>query len=320
MRAAIVARYGPPATVELMDVPMPEPGRGEVLVRVAASAVTAADSRLRAARFPSGLGIFARAAMGFRGPRVRILGNSFSGTVERVGLGVAGYAVGDDVAGMTGSRMQAHAEFVVARVHSLARKPAEIAHAAAAGILFGGTTALYFLRDRAKVMHGEAVLVNGASGAVGSAAVQLARLLGAEVTAVTGTRNQELVERLGASRVIDYTQTPVTSLDERFDVVLDAVGNISRADGLRLVTDRGRLLLVVAGLADMIRSGGRVIAGSAPERAEAISFLLGLVASGALESVAEVAGGLEALPGAHRLVDSGHKTGNVVVLPHGDLP
>lgn len=318
MRAALVARYGPPEVVAIAEAPIPEPRAGEVLVRVAATAVTAADSRLRAVRFPSGFSAFARPAMGFRGPRARILGNSLSGTIERVGPGVTAYAPGDEVAGMTGSRMQAHAEFAVAPVRSLARKPAEVAHSDAAGILFGGTTALHFLRDRARVAQGETVLVNGASGSVGSAAVQLARHLGAPVTAVAGPRNHELVLRLGAARAIDYTETPVASLAERFDVVLDAVGNVARADGLRLLTDRGRLALVVAGLVDTVRAGGRVLAGPAPERAEDIAFLLGLVASGDLDPVTEIAGGLGALPEAHRLVDSGRKVGNLVVLPHGD--
>lgn len=317
MRAAVVTRYGQPDAVRVVELPTPEPGAGEVLVRVAAAAVTAADSRLRAGRFPPGFGAPARLAMGIRGPRARILGNSLSGTVERVGPGVTAFAPGDEVAGMTGFRMRAHAEYAVAPVASLARKPAEVGHADAAGILFGGTTALHFLRDRARVAPGETVLVNGASGSVGSAAVQLARHLGATVTAVASARNRDLVLRLGAGRAVDYAATPVAGLAERFDVVLDAVGNLSRADGLRLLADDGRLALVVASLADTVRAGGRVLAGPAPERAEDIAFLLGLVAAGDLRAVTEVAGGLETLPEAHRLVDSGRKVGNLVVLPHG---
>lgn len=318
MRAAVVTRYGPPEVVVIEEAPIPEPRAGEVLVRIAATAVTAADSRLRAARFPPGFGAFARPAMGFRRPRARILGNCLSGTVERVGPGVTDYAPGDEVAGMTGSRMRAHAEFALAPVRSLARKPAAVAHADAAGILFGGTTALYFLRDRAKVAAGEEVLVNGASGAVGSAAVQLARHSGGIATAVTRARNRELVLRLGAAHAIDYAATPVATLADRFDIVFDAVGNVSRADGIRLLADHGRLVLAVAGLVDTVRAGGRVIAGPAPERAEDIALLLGLVASGDLDPVTEVAGGLEALPEAHRVVDSGRKVGSLVVLPHGD--
>lgn len=318
MRAAVVPHYGPPQIVEIAEVPVPEPGKSQVLVRVAATAVTSGDARMRAARFPPGFAAFARPAMGFTGPRARTLGNSLSGVVERVGPGVTEFAPGDEVAGMTGARMRAHAEFALAPVRSLARRPEGVSPADAAGILFGGTTALYYLRDRAKVAPGESVLVNGASGAVGAAAVQLARHFGATVTAVTSARNGDLVRRLGATHVVDYTTTPVSSLTDRFDVVFDAVGNISRADGLRLLTDDGRLLLVVASLVDTVRAGGRVHAGPAPERAVDASFLLDLVASGELDPLTEVAGGLDALVAAHRTIDSGRKVGNVVVLPHGE--
>ncbi|MGO2110464.1 MAG: NAD(P)-dependent alcohol dehydrogenase [Pseudoclavibacter sp.] len=294
---------------------MPEPRAGEALVRVEATAVTAADSRLRAARFPAGFAAFARPAMGFRGPRVRILGNSLSGIVERVGPGVTAFAPGDEVAGMTGSRMRTHAEFAAVPVHALAPKPAPVSHADAAGVLFGGTTALFFIRDRAKATWGETVLVNGASGAVGSAAVQLATHFGARVTAVTSARNREFALRLGAERAIDYAATPVTTLTERFDLVIDTVGNVSRTQGISLLTERGRLVLAVAGLVDTIRAGRRVIAGAAPEHADDIAFLLDLVVSGDLDPVSTVAGGLDALPDAHRLVDSARKVGNLVVLP-----
>lgn len=318
MRAAVTGRYGAPEGVVVAEVFVPEPRVGEVLVRVAAAAVTAADSRLRAARFPSGFGVISRVAMGFRGPRVRILGNSLSGTVERVGPGVIAFSVGDEVAGMTGSRMGAHAEYAVAPVRSLAHKPAQVSHADAAGVLFGASTGLYFLRDRARLAAGESVLVNGASGAVGSASVQLARHMGASVTAVTSERNHDLAARLGATRRVDYAVTPVTELGERYDVVIDAVGNISRGDGLRLLTERGRLLLVAAGLVDTIRARGRVIAGPAPELADDMRLLLELVAAGDLDAATEVAGDLEALPDAHRTIDSGRKVGNLVVLPHDD--
>lgn len=317
MLASVVERYGAPGVIELVVLPMPAPQRGQVLVRVEAAAVTAADSRLRAARFPPGFGLAARLAMGVRGPRARTLGNSFSGVVERVGAGVSGFAAGDEVAGMTGSRMGSHAEHAVAPVTSIARKPSGVSHPEAAGLLFGGTTALYFLRDRAGISADETVLVNGASGAVGSSAVQLAHHFGAIVTAVTSTRHHELVRRLGATTVIDHTTTPVAKLSDRFDIVLDTVGNISRADGLRMLTDRGRLGLVAAGLADVARSGGRVLTGTAPERASDIALLLDLADGGDLDPVTRVVGGLDSLVEAHRIVDSGRKVGNLVVLPHG---
>lgn len=322
MRAAIVDRFGPPEVIGLAEVPTPEPRSGEVLVRVAAAAVTAADSRMRAARFPSGFGVIARPAIGFRGPRVHILGNCLSGTVEAVGTGVTEFAPGDEVAGMTGGQMRAHAEYATVAVSSLARKPPGVTHSDAAGILFGGTTALFFLRDRAKLTAGETVLVNGASGSVGSAAVQISGHLGATVTGIASARNQEFLRRIGTGHAMDYAVAPVDAIGDRFDVVLDAVGTVDGDTGLQLLTERGRLLLVVAGFSDTLRAAlrgrGRVFAGVAPERAADIALLLELVERGELDATTEVAGGLEALPDAHRLVDSGRKVGNLVVLPHGD--
>lgn len=315
MRAAIVDRYGSPDHVVITETPTPELRPGEVLVRVEAVAVTTGDARLRAGRFPKGFGLLARLGVGLRGPRHGVLGGSLSGTVERVGSGVEGISPGDQVAGMTGARLGGHAGFVAVPAASLVRKPSTVGHAEAAGVLFGGTTALYFLRDRAKVQPGDAVLVNGASGAVGTSAVQLAKHFGAEVTAVTSTRNAGLVTRLGADHVVDYTTTPLTTLAGPFDVVFDTVGNVSRADGLRLLAPHGSLILAVASLADMLWVHGRVITGSAPERAEDFAFLLELTAAGRLDPVTEVVGGLDAIQEAHRRIDTGRKVGNLVILP-----
>ncbi|MGB7961869.1 MAG: NAD(P)-dependent alcohol dehydrogenase [Propionicimonas sp.] len=315
MRAAVVGSYGPPDHVTVAERPTPLPRAGEVLVRVAAVAVTSGDARLRAGRFPPGFGLLARLAVGLRGPRRRILGGAFSGTVEGVAPGVTGFAPGDEVAGMTGTRLGGHAEFVAVPGASLVRKPAEVGHPAAAGVLFGGTTALYFLRDRAKVRPGDAVLVNGASGAVGSSAVQLAKHFGATVTAVTSTRNVDFVTGLGADQVVDYTMTPVTTLTGPYDIVFDTVGNLSRADGLSLLAPDGSLILAVASLADIVAARRPVITGSAPERADDFALLLQLAASGQLDPVTEIVGGLDAVQEAHRRIDTGRKVGNLVILP-----
>lgn len=159
------------------------------------------------------------------------------------------------------------------------------------------------------------MLVNGASGAVGTAAVQLAAHFGASVTAVASARNHDLVTRLGAVRTIDYAQAPVTDIEDRFDVVFDAVGNISRAEGLRLLASEGALVLAVASLSDTVRARGRVFAGSAPERAEDVAFLLDLVEREIVDPVTRVAGGLTVIREAHQVVDSGRKVGNLVILP-----
>jgi NADPH:quinone reductase-like Zn-dependent oxidoreductase len=315
MRAAVVDRFGPPSVVRLVEVDPPSPRADEVVVRVVAAAVTAADSRIRGARFPRGFGPVARLIFGPFRPRRKVLGGSFSGVVEAVGSDVTGLAVGDEVCGMTGASMGAHAELVAARAKRIAVKPAGVTHDDAAAVLFGGTTALHYLRDKAGVRPGQSVLVNGASGAVGTNAVQLARHFGATVTGVTSGPNAALVSDLGAERVIDYTRTPLDEVTERFDVVLDTVGNLTTASGKRLLNPGGVLLLAVADLWQTISARGNVKAGPAPERAEDAALLLRLVADGTLRVVIDHAYDLDEIVAAHERVDSGHKVGNVVVRP-----
>lgn len=315
MRAAVVHEYGAPGVVRVVDTDTPTPGAKDVLVRVHATAVTAADSRIRGARFPRGFAPFARLVFGVRRPRRPVLGNTFSGVVEAVGAKVDGVAVGDEVAGTTGLRMGTHAEYAVVPAARVVAKPAGVSHDDAAGVLFGGTTALFFLRDKATVGPGTRVLVNGASGAIGTCAVQLATHRGATVTGVTSGANADLVRSLGADRVIDYTTTHLASLPERYDVVLDTVGTLSPASGRRLLADGGVLLLAVADLGEMLRARGNVKAGTAPERAEDARELLDLVAAGAVRVVLDRVLPLEEVVAAHERVDSGRKVGNIVLNP-----
>jgi NADPH:quinone reductase-like Zn-dependent oxidoreductase len=318
MQAVVVDRYGPPEIARVRDVPTPTPRAGEVLVRVAAAPVASGDSRMRSARFPKGFGVVGRLAMGFRGPRAGILGAFFSGDVAAVGDGVLEFAVGDRVSGATGARMGAHAEFIVAKPARLVATPASVSHDAAAAVLFGGTTALDFLRDKANLAAGATVLVNGASGAVGTSAVQLAKHFGAHVTGMTSEANFELVRRLGAERVIDYRATSLEGLHdqgERFDVVFDTVGTISPASGRPLLTDGGVLLLAVASLGDMLAARGPVKAGPASENRELMETVLRLTAEGVLDPLIEASLPLEQIVTAYRRVDSGRKVGNIVVRP-----
>ena len=320
MRAAVVDRYGPPDVVRVADVPRPKPGAREVLVRVQAAAVTSGDARIRGARFPAGFGPAVRLAFGITRPRRRVLGSAFAGLVESVGAELDGVAPGRAVCGMTGTKLGAHAQYLVARADRVAQVPAGVAPDDAAGVLFGGTAALFFLRDKASVAPGMAVLVNGASGAVGTNAVQLAKHFGATATAVTSAANAELVTGLGADHVIDYTSQDIAAAGARFDVVLDCVGNLTIKSGRPLLTDGGVLVLAVASLWDAIRARGNVVAGSAPERVEDIELLLGLFAAGQLTVVHDHAYDLDDIVEAHRRVDTGHKRGNVIVRPWTDRP
>jgi len=277
--------------------------------------LTSGDARIRGARFPPGFGLPARLAFGLRRPRRRILGMVFAGVIEDVGPGVANFVPGHAVCGMTGMSMGAHAEYVSVAAGRVAAVPSGVSHSDAAGLLFGGSTALYFLRDRASLRPGMSVLVNGASGAVGSNAVQLAKYYGATVTGVTSAGNADFVRHLGASRVIDYAVSDVRALSDRFDVVFDAVGNLSIATGRPLLRDGGVLVLAVASLWDMLRARRGVVAGSGPERAADFEWLLQRVAATDLTVVIDREFPLDHIADAYRLVDSGHKRGNVIVRP-----
>lgn len=316
MRAAVVNRYGPPEVVRLAEVVRPRPGTGEVLVLVRAAAVTSADSRIRRASFPSGFGPLVRLVFGITRPRRPILGSTFAGVIDTLGAGVTDFEPGQAVCGMTGTKLGAHAEYLVVPGRRVTQVPVGVSHEDAAGVLFGGTAAQFFLRDKGSVAPGRSVLVNGASGAVGTSAVQLAAHYGAKVTAVTSAANAALVASLGADDVINYTDGGLVRNDMRFDVVLDCVGNLTIESGRRLLTDGGVLVLAVASLWSTIRAHGDVVAGSAPERVEDFKVLLELVAGGELTVVHDSTYDLEDIVEAHRRVDTRHKRGNVVVRPN----
>lgn len=315
MKAAVNQQYGGPEVVRIAEVAQPVPGANEVLIRVRAAAVTSADARIRAARFPRGFRVPARLMFGIRRPRKHILGSSFSGVIEAVGPKVTGFEPGDEVCAMTGIKFGAHADYVALPAKKVARKPASVTHEDAAGVLFGGATALFFLRDKAQVGPGQSVLINGASGAVGTNAIQLAKQFGAIVTAVTSGANRELVTQLGADNVIDYTKVDLLSIAERFDVVLDTVGNLGIKTSRPLLTAEGVALLAVADLGTILTARGNVITGTAPERAEDAQLLLNLIKEGTLTVVYDGVFDLDDIVEAHRRVDSGHKRGNIIVRP-----
>lgn len=315
MKAAVNHEYGAPEVVTVQEVPRPTPGAGQVLIRVLATTVNSGDARLRGANFPRGFGPVARLVFGLRRPRRQILGGVFSGVVEAVGEGVAEGWLGDEVAGMNGGVMGCHAQYVVVSAKRLARKPKSVSHRDAAAAMFGGTTALHFLRDKAAVRAGERVLINGASGSVGSAAASLAHQLGAHVTGVCSGPHAGVVTAAGADRVIDYTQTPLAQLEERFDVVVDTVGNLGIEGGRRLLAPGGRLCLVAADLPTTLRARGNAFAGVSVESAAAFAGVLAQLESGALKPVIEEVLPLERIREAHARVDSGHKGGNLVIEP-----
>jgi NADPH:quinone reductase-like Zn-dependent oxidoreductase len=317
MKAAVYHRYGPPDVVQIAEVPKPVPKAKEVLVRVRATTVTAGDARLRAANVPRGFGIMLRLGFGITGPRSPILGTELSGEVAAVGSSVTRFTPGDKV---FAGKMGCHAEFVAVREDHVAPMPANLSFNEAAALTFGGLTSLYFLRDRARMRPGERVLINGPSGAVGTAAVQLAKHFGGVVTGVCSAANAELVRSLGAERVIDYTREDFAKSGETWDIVLDAVGNVSFARCRPALAPGGRLLLVVAGMGELIgslllpsRAGRKVLAGVASSRAADLELLRQVAESGVYRPVIDRIYPFERIAEAYAHVDTGRKKGNVVL-------
>lgn len=319
MRAAICRRYGPPDVIEIADVPRPSVGAHDVLIKTRATTVTAGDWRLRSGNVPRGFGVLLRVGFGFTGPRSPILGAELAGEVVSVGEAVNQFAPGDKVfaARMGGC----HAEYVAVRDNAVAPMPANLSFGEAAALTFGGLTALIFLRDKAGIRAGERVLVNGASGAVGSAAVQLAKHFKAEVTGVCSAANAQLVRSLGADRVIDYATENFTEARERYDIIFDAVGNCSFDRCKSALAPGGRLLLAVGSLGQLIgsmvrssRAGGRkVLSGMASVNPEKLLFLRALAESGAFRPVIDRTYPFARIAEAHAYVDTGRKRGNVVI-------
>lgn len=326
MRAAIVPRYGPPEVVRLIELPDPTPKPGEVLVRVRATSVSSADARIRAFRVPGVFWLPARLALGVLRSRRRVLGAEFAGVVENVGVGASRFAPGDRVFGMVpfSAASGAHAELVtIAEDAMIDRIPSGMSFEQAGCMCFGMHTARHFLVRAAELAPGERVLVIGASGAVGCAAVQLARYIGAHVTAVCSTRHVDLMRELGADAVIDYTRQSYTEpLDscERYAVVVDAVGASSPLACRRVMVDGGRFVAVVANTRLIVQAiwcslfrSVRVITGAASERPDDAAFLREMVEAGAYRSVIDEQYPLDRIREAHAVVDRGRKQGNVVI-------
>lgn len=320
MRAAVYDRYGPPDVVSIREVPTPTPKPGEVRIRVRATTVSTADWRARSLEVPPGFGPLARLAFGLTRPRQPILGTELAGVVESVGEGVSASSVGDEVFAFADIKMGGHAEYRCLPATGLvARKPANLSFEQAAALSFGGMTMLGFFR-RGALATGDRVLVNGASGTVGSAAVQLARHLGATVTGVCSGANAELVRGLGAHHVIDYTGADFRANGETYDVIVDTVGNASYARVRRSLAKGGRLLIVLAGFGDLLFSpvsgrirGHRVVAGSSIARVEDLHRLAAIAAAGEFTPVIDQVLPLERIVDAHRRVETGRKRGSVVV-------
>jgi NADPH:quinone reductase-like Zn-dependent oxidoreductase len=316
MKAAVRTRYGPPEVVRLLEVAKPAPGADELLIRIHATTVNRTDCGVRAAD-----PVIVRFFTGLTRPRQPILGSEFAGEVEAVGRQLTSFTQGDAVFGLS-EGYGAHAEYLCLPGSGLvARKPANVTHEQAAPTCDGALLALRALR-RAELSRGQKILINGASGSIGTAAVQLAKHFGAEITAVCGTENLELARSLGADRVIDYTREDFTKDGRRYDVVFDAVGKSSfrrcrrllERHGVFLFTDLGFLwhVPILALLTRFVGTRRVILPIPKPDRRD-ILFLKELVEAGALTAVIDRRYPLAAIVEAYRYVETGQKTGNVVV-------
>ncbi len=317
-----IQRYGSPDQLAPVSRPIPTPGPGEVLIRIRASAVSRADGMMRA-----GTPRFARLFLGLRRPRHDLVGTCLSGEVAATGPGVSRFTVGEDVFGLAGLNFGANASHIcLSQTDVLMPKPAALSHEEAAVMCDGPLTSLNFLREVAGLRSGEKVLILGASGSLGSAAVQIAAAMGAEVAGTCSARNADMVAALGASRVIDYSREDFTAQAERYDVIYDTLGVSSFAEAKGSLTRSGRYVCPVLGLGllgAMLRTS---IVGTRKARFSATGMLKPEVLRPMLGRLIEMAGDgtlapvidrvypLADLIEAHRHMETGHKRGNVVVV------
>ncbi len=327
MKAVIYEKYGPPDVLELKEIVKPTPKNNEVLVQVHATTVTAGDCNARGFTFvPPGFGFLARLMFGLRRPKQPILGIEFAGEIEAVGKTVTRFQKGDQVWGTLGEKAGAYAEYICLPENArLVKKPVDITFDEAASVPFGGTTALYFLRDVAKLQPGQKILIIGASGGTGVYAVQLAKYYGAKVTGVCSTTNLGLVRSLGADQVVDYTKQDLTQTGETYDVILDMVPGkegfaryqvLLKPNGLYLAGAGG--LKAFAQMAWTWAGGKKVITGMAPDRREDLVFLNELLETGKIKPIIDRRYPLERTAEAHRYVDTGRKRGSVVITMNAE--
>jgi len=325
MKAIVYTEYGPPEVLHLEDVEKPAPKDDEVLIKIHATTVTTGDVNARGFTFvPPGFGPLPRIMFGIRAPKLSILGSDVSGVIEAVGKDVRSFKEGDQVFGMDGEALGTYAEYVCRpEAGTLVMKPVILTHEEAAAIPFGFSTALYFLREKADIQSGQKVLINGASGGVGTAAVQLAKYFGAEVTGVCSTRNLDLVKSLGADKVIDYTKEDFTQNGETYDIIFDTVvGKTSFTGSKNSLKENGVYLAVAGGLKEGVQmlwtsvfGSKKVIfgGGMACERKEYLLFIKELAEAGKIKPVIDKIFPMNQTAEAHRYVDSGRKKGNVVI-------
>jgi NADPH:quinone reductase-like Zn-dependent oxidoreductase len=325
MKAIVWTAYGPPDVLQLREVEKPTPKDNEVLIRIHATTVSAGDCEQRSLQLPIWYALPMRAYVGLKRPkRITILGMELSGEIESIGKDVELFKEGDQVFAATGFfRTGTYAEYICLPEEpaegALAIKPGNMTYEQAAAVPMGGLEALDFTRQ-GNIQSGQKVLINGAGGTIGTFAVQLAKYLGAEVTAVDSTAKLDMLRSIGADQVIDYTQEDLTKGGETYDFILDVVSKSSFSGSMRSLKQNGRYLIANPGPSQVVRgrwtsmtSSKKVMFGAAYPKTEDLIFLKELIEAGKMKSVIDKRYTLEQIPEAHRYVETGRKKGHVVV-------
>lgn len=321
MRAITYIEYGPPEVLKLQDVAKPTPKDGEILIRVMAAEATKSDCEMRSFEFSvKWFWLPLRIAFGVRKPRRHVLGGYFSGVVEALGTNVTGFSIGDAVFGTAGLRLGAYAEYVALPAkYTLVAKPSSMSFTDAAAVPLGGLNALHFMR-LAKIQPGDRVLIIGAGGSIGLHAVQIARSMGAEVTAVDSTIKQDLLRRMGAGHVVDYSREDFAASGRTYDVVFDMVPQTSFAACMKVLAPEGRYLCGNPRLSVMLHSawtnrftGRSASFAFARESVPELDALKSMIEDGRIRSIVDRVYPMEQAADAHRLVETEQRLGAVVI-------
>ena len=326
MKAIVYTQYGPPDVLHVKEVDKPKPGDDELLVKIHAAEATKADCELRSFKFAvKWFWLPLRVAMGLTRPRNQVLGGYFSGQVESVGKNVSKFNKGDQVFGTAGLRMGAYGEYVcLPASYTIVPKPYNLSYEKAAAVPLGGMNALHFMR-KAKVRHGEKVLVNGAGGSIGTFAVQIAKAMGAEVTAVDSSIKEEMLRRIGADHFFDYTTEDFTKSGQAYDVIFDMVARSSYSACVKSLNPKGRYLMGNPRISDMLRSvltswftDKTAIFSFAGEKEEELLALKEMIEAGKIKPVVDKIYSLDKTAEAHRRVETEQRLGIVVISVIGN--
>jgi len=318
MKAMVYKKYGSPTVFEPCELEKPVPKPNEILVKVEATTVTTADCMMR-----RGDTLLSRLILGFTKPKKRyqVLGTEFSGVIEAVGSKANLFKPGDEIYAFRGFGAGCYAEYKCMKESgSIALKPSNMSFSEAASVVDGATTALFFLKEKANIQKGQKVLINGASGSIGTFAVQLAKYFGAEVTGVCSTKNIELVKSLGADKVVDYTQSDFTKTGDSYDIIFDTVSKSSFSDCKNSLNYGGKYIVTVISFKRLVLSvltklckKRKVIFAMSVNKTNALNFIKTLIENGEIKSIIDKNYSINHLSVAHEYVEQGHKRGNVVV-------